>query len=178
MQSLSAKAAALSALTLVAGCVSFPTGPSVMALPGAGKTFDQFRVDDAQCRQYALGQVGGTTPGQAATDAGVGTAMLGTAIGAVAGAAIGGRSGAAVGAGTGLLIGSMAGTGAAQASSYQIQRRYDNAYLQCMYANGENVPVPGTLASPGRQPPPPPQPAPLNSYPPPPPGSPPPPPRY
>lgn len=176
MKSLSANAAALSALTLVAGCVSFPTGPSVMALPGTGKTFEQFRVDDAQCRQYALGQVGGTSPGQAATDAGVGSAVVGTAIGAVAGAAIGGRTGAAVGAGTGLLIGSMAGTGAAQASSYQIQRRYDNAYLQCMYANGENVPVPGTLASPRRQPPP--QWAPANSYPPPPPGSPPPPPPY
>lgn len=173
METLSAKAAALSALTLLAGCVSFPTGPSVMALPGTGKTFDQFRLDDAQCRQYALGQVGGTTAGQAATDAGVGTAVIGTAIGAVAGAAIGGRSGAAVGAGTGLLIGSMAGAGAAQASSYQIQRRYDNAYLQCMYANGENVPVPGTLASPRRQSAPP-----VGGYPPPPPGSPPPPPPY
>ena len=36
-----------------------PTGPSVMALPGTGKNFDQFRADDASCRQFAYAQIGG-----------------------------------------------------------------------------------------------------------------------
>ena len=34
--------------TLLVGCaVAPPSGPSVMALPGSGKNFDQFRYDDA-----------------------------------------------------------------------------------------------------------------------------------
>ena len=73
-------------LVLLAGCVSAPTGPSVMALPGTGKNFDQFRYDDAECRQYALSQSGGATANQAAVDAGVRSAAVGTVVGAVAGA--------------------------------------------------------------------------------------------
>lgn len=83
-----------------------------MALPGSGKTFDQFRVDDAECWEFALSQASGTTAEQAATDAAMRSAVLGTVIGAAAGAAIGERHGAGVGAGTGLLVGSMAGAGA------------------------------------------------------------------
>ncbi|MFY9329762.1 MAG: YMGG-like glycine zipper-containing protein [Georgfuchsia sp.] len=131
---------------LIAGCVSVPTGPSVMALPGTSKNFDQFRNDDAECRQYAQIQVGGTDANQAATDAGVRSAAVGTIVGAAAGAAMGGHEGAGVGAGTGLLVGSMAGTNAAQSSAYGIQRNYDNAYIQCMYAKGERVPVSGAMS--------------------------------
>jgi len=128
-------------LLLLAGCASVPTGPSVMTLPGTGKTFDQFRFDDAECRHYALDQVGGSDAARAATDAGVRSAVVGTAVGAVVGAAIGGREGAAVGAGGGLMVGSVAGSGAAQSSAYGTQRRYDHAYIQCMYAKGHKVPV-------------------------------------
>ena len=42
----------------VAGCVQVPSGPSVMVLPGAGKSFDQFNYDDAVCRDWALRQTG------------------------------------------------------------------------------------------------------------------------
>jgi len=129
----------LAALTLLVGCVSLPDGPSVLVLPGAGKNFDQFRSDDFECRQYASVQVGGSTPGQAATDSGVRSAALGTIIGAAAGAAIGGGRGAAAGAGGGLLIGSLAGTEAGTSSGYGVQRRYDFAYVQCMYAMGHRV---------------------------------------
>lgn len=125
-------------LLLLAGCASVPSGPSVMALPGSGKNFDQFRRDDAECRQYAQYQIGGADANQAAVDAGVRSAAVGTAIG--------GRDSAGVGAGTGLLVGSMAGSGAAQSSAYGTQRSYDNAYIQCMYAKGEQVPVPHALA--------------------------------
>ena len=131
---------------MLAGCVSAPTGPSVMALPGANKNFDQFRYDDAECRQYAQNQVGGTDANQAAADAGVRSAVVGTVVGAAAGAAMGGHEGAGVGAGTGLLVGSMAGTNAAQSSAYGTQRNYDNAYIQCMYAKGEQVPVSGAMS--------------------------------
>lgn len=127
----------------VSACTVMPTGPSVMALPGSTKTFDQFRADDSSCRQFALNQVGGVDANQAATNSAVGSAVVGTALGAAAGAAFGGGSGAAIGAGAGLLTGSAFGVGASQASGYNVQQRYDYAYLQCMYAAGDKVPVRG-----------------------------------
>lgn len=143
--------AALSPLLLLAGCMSMPTGPSVMALPGTGKNFEQFRFDDAECRLYAQNQIGGGSADQAAVDAGVRSAALGTAIGAAAGAAMGGHDAAAFGAATGLLMGTMAGAGAGQSSAYATQRYYDNAYVQCMYARGQQVPVPAAMARSRRQ---------------------------
>lgn len=124
----------------LAACVSVPTGPTVMVLPGSGKNFEQFQADNAACRQFAMAQIGGTA-GQAAQQSQVNTAVVGTAVGAVAGAAIGGQRGAAVGAGTGLVAGTAAGAGTAEASAYGSQRQYDHAYVQCMYAKGHKVPV-------------------------------------
>ena len=141
------KFTSLFALLALAGCVTVPTGPSVLVLPGTGKGFDQFRLDESDCKQYAHAQVGGTTTTQAAEDAAVRSAVIGTALGALAGAAIGGDSeGAGVGAGIGLLAGSAAGAGAGQGSGYELQRRYDHAYVQCMYAKGHRVPVQGQMS--------------------------------
>jgi len=112
-----------------------------MALPGSRKSFEQFRQDDVDCRNYALAQVGGTSPNQAATDAGVKSAVVGAAVGAIAGAAIGGHQNAGIGAGAGVLMGSIAGADAAQRSAYGTQQQYDNAYTQCMYAKGQRVAV-------------------------------------
>lgn len=154
---------------LLGACTTLPSGPAVMALPGTGKSFDQFRADDFDCRQFASAQVGGTAPSQAATDSGIKSAAVGTLVGAAAGAAIDGSRGAAVGAGTGLAVGALAGTGAAEGSAYGLQRRYDYAYIQCMYARGHKVPVYGNLTSSNPD-------APYTPPPPPPPGSPPPPP--
>jgi outer membrane lipoprotein SlyB len=117
-----------------------------MALPGTGKSFEQFRSDDAECRQYAQYQIGGASADQAAIDSGVRSAAVGTVVGALAGAAMGGHQGAGVGAGTGLLFGSIAGSGAAQNSEHMTQRSYDNAYIQCMYAKGEQVPTSGVIS--------------------------------
>jgi OmpA family protein len=135
------------ALLLLGACATIPTGPSVMAMPGTGKSFDQFRGDDADCRQFALDQSGGLTANQTAVESGMASAAVGTVVGALAGAAIGGHHGAGVGAGVGLLAGSAAGAGAGQASGYSSQRRYDNAYVQCMYAKGDRVPVSGRMMS-------------------------------
>ncbi len=157
----------LLALLGVAACTTIPTGPSVMVMPGTGKNFDQFRADDAVCRQFALDQTGGATANDTAVDSGVKSAAAGAAVGALAGAAMGGHQGAGVGAGVGLLAGGAAGANAGRASGYGSQRRYDNAYVQCMYAKGERVPVSGQLT---------PEPARGYAPPPPPPGYPPPPP--
>ena len=160
----------------VTACTTIPNGPSVMALPGSGRSFDQFRGSDAQCRQFALSQIGGASANETAVESGVKSAAVGAAVGALAGAAMGGQRGAGVGAGMGLLAGSAAGAGAGQASGYGSQRRYDNAYIQCMYANGERVPVSVRLTSAAEQPVRPPQSQSAFAPPPPPPGSPPPPP--
>jgi len=144
-------------------CATVPTGPSVMVLPGSGKSFEQFQADDAMCRQWAYQQTG-TTPGEAASGSGVTSAVVGTALGAAAGAAIGAAAGspgigAAAGAGGGLLLGSAAGASGAQYSGYHVQRRYDIAYQQCMYAKGNQIPGVARTYRGGVPPPPPPPPA-------------------
>lgn len=145
-------AAVIASAVLATACTTLPpSGPSVMALPGTGKSFDQFRFDDNDCRLYSSQQTG-ATPDSAALDSGVRSAVVGTLLGAVAGAAINGSRGAGVGAGTGLLLGGSAGAGAANASAYGVQQRYDFAYTQCMYAKGHRVPVSGQMtARPGAQ---------------------------
>jgi hypothetical protein len=135
------KGIVLATALLVAGCASTPDGPGVLVLPGTGKSFDQFRFDDGECRQYAHAQAGGSTANQAGVDAGVKSAAVGAAVGTVAGAALGGHSGAAVGAGVGLAGGALAGTGAAHSSSLTLQQRYDFGYQQCMYAKGHKIPM-------------------------------------
>lgn len=137
---------AIAGFGLLAGCTTMPDGPSVMVLPGTGKSFDQFRFDDMECRQFASSQVGGATASTTQADSGVRSAAVGTAIGAIAGAAMDGGHGAGVGAGAGLLMGSMAGAGAADTSGRGLQRRYDIGYQQCMYAKGHRIPVYGRMS--------------------------------
>jgi len=164
------KISVLLPLLLLSACVTVPTGPSAMSLPGTGRSFDQFRYDDMDCRGFASAGVGGTTAQQAAVDSGVRSAATGAVLGALAGAAIDGGSGAAIGAAGGAALGGLAGTSAGATSGYELQRRYDAAYMQCMYAKGHKIPVYGNFASqrpsggyspgysPGYPPPPPPPP--------------------
>ena len=145
MTALRRCALALTGGFLLSACATVPTGPSDMVLPGSGRSFSQFQTDDAICRDWAAHRTG-ITPDRAGARSGITSAAIGTGVGAAAGAAIGAAvghpgSGAAIGAGSGLLLGSAAGTtrgGWARASA---QSRYDNAYLQCMYASGNQVPV-------------------------------------
>jgi hypothetical protein len=135
---------ALGTIAILAGCATTPTAPSREAFPGRNKTFEQFQVDDAQCRDYALARIGGRESADRANSAAVGSAVVGTALGAAAGALIGGgHQGAGVGAGMGLIVGSAAGSGQSEGAGYSAQRRYDGAYYQCMYAKGNKVPVYG-----------------------------------
>jgi hypothetical protein len=131
-------------LLVAVGCATVPSGPSVLVLPAPGKPFEQFRSEDALCQQYARQSIGlspqETVNKNTATGAAVGTAIgagLGAAIGAASGNA---GSGAAIGAGTGLLIGTAEGSSAGQYYGQEAQRRYDNAYIQCMYAQGNAIP--------------------------------------
>ncbi len=136
----------------VSGCATYPTGPSLMALPGTSSTFEQFQADDANCQAYAAQSSGVSDPQNAAASSGVDSAAVGTIVGAAAGALIGAASGdaaagAAIGGGGGLLLGAASGTDAYDTTGYRAQDRYDNAYTQCMYARGHQVPVSATAAA-------------------------------
>ena len=152
----------LSVALLLGACVDVPNGPSVMALPGTGKSSDQFRDDDWYCRNFANDKIGDVEPSEVANASTAKGAAVGTAVGAGIGAAAAGASGAGLGAGIGLLFGGMIGAGTGEGSAYALQRRYDEAYVQCMYSKGHKVPVSGHLTSTSRPsyvPPPPPPPS-------------------
>ena len=131
-------------LAVLSGCATLPTGPSVNVLPARGKSFDTFRIEDGACRQWADRQLGSSS--QKAYDQNVAAgAVTGTAIGAGLGAALGAASGhmgagAAIGAASGLLFGAASGSNSGQLYGREAQRRYDNAYLQCMYSYGNQIP--------------------------------------
>lgn len=134
----------LLAILLVSGCATLPTGPSVLVLPAPGKHLEQFQVEDMICRQWAGQQLGMSAQDTANQNTATG-AVVGTAIGAGAGALLGAASGhpgagAAIGAGSGLLVGTAAGAGAGESYGWEAQRRYDYAYVQCMYAKGNQIP--------------------------------------
>jgi Glycine-zipper domain len=153
MPRVSPAIALVGAIALTACAVPPPTGPSVMALPAKGKSFEEFQQDDATCRQFASQQIGYGSPAQAADESAVNSAVVGTLIGAAAGAALGAAAGnpalgAAAGAGGGLLFGSAAGAGASQVSGAAMQHRYDMGYIQCMSAKGESVPTTQAVARP------------------------------
>ena len=133
------------AAVIVTGCVTMPTGPTARVLPGEGKPFEVFMADDGLCRQWALQQIGGVSPSQTANQNLATGAAVGTVVGAGLGAAIGATTGhagagAAIGAGTGLLGGTSVASSSAYSSEWQLQRRYDIAYEQCMYAKGNQIP--------------------------------------
>ncbi|HZB93880.1 MAG TPA: glycine zipper family protein [Stellaceae bacterium] len=178
MKHAQATIAAVTTLALLSGCAQAPMGPRVAVMPGPNKPFAVFQEDDAVCRNFAQQHSAGVA--EASNNAQIGTAVLGTVLGAGLGAAIGGGRGAAIGAGAGALGGTAIGSGQAQRGSYTAQQLYDNAYSQCMYAHGNQVPgyvqtpavVTGPPGPPPGYPPPPPPPGPPG----PPPGYPPPPP--
>ena len=142
------RAIAASVLLAVAGCAyPPPDAPSFTALPAKGKPYAQFRQEDAYCRSEGYAAAGGQTAQNNAVANGVGTAAIGTVVGAGAGALLGAAfhnpgAGAAIGAGTGLAVGGIAGADDADRSEYVLQHRFDSTYAQCMVAYGNLVPVP------------------------------------
>lgn len=131
-------------VAVVSGCATFPTGPSVRVLPAPGKSFDQFQREDANCRRWAE-QAIGESPQEVQNQNTAGGAVIGTIAGAGVGALLGSASGhagagAAIGAGSGLLLGSAIGADSGRVYGVEAQRRYDNAYVQCMYSHGNQVP--------------------------------------
>jgi hypothetical protein len=133
-------AATVLAVVGLAACATAPMSPSLVTLPGTGRSFDQFRADDYNCRLYGEVQIGLRTAQSAAAAA----MTVGTnpgAPGAMTSATfVGGGQGGTIGQAVtppGVIPSSNLPAG----TSYAAQQRYDNAYIQCMYASGNRVPV-------------------------------------
>lgn len=176
MRLLRLSAACLIPVVFLTACTTEPTGPTIGVMPAPGKPFDQFAREQAECKGYASSQVAGNSQGSNSRQ--LGTAVLGTLLGAGLGAAIGGGRGAAIGAGAGALGGTAVGAAPANEANYTLQQRYDLAYAQCMYAYHNQVPgyqpgpaayqpAPAYAAPPPAYAPPPPAYAPPPPYPPP-----------
>ena len=135
------RAVLLWGIGLMGGCATLPDGPSVMVLPGSGKSFEQFQVDDLACRDFALYRIGGVNAQRALDESTAKTAAATALLGAAVGAAADGSHGAGVGAASGALVGTAVGSGVGSGAAWDAQRRYDNAYQQCMYAKGHQIPV-------------------------------------
>lgn len=138
---------AVAAATIIiglAGCtVAPPSGPTVVAMPGQGKSFAAFQHDDRLCRGYASEHVNpaeAQAAGQNANTTAVAGTLLGAATGALLGAAGGNAGmGAAAGGGAGLLLGSSMAGNQAQGAANSMQARYNVAYAQCMVAHGNRM---------------------------------------
>lgn len=139
-------------IAVLGGCAEMPTGPTVAVWPAPGKPFSVFRAEDVECRQYAAYTVNPDAANRAAAK----QVAVGTAVGAVAGTLIGDSSrGTGIGAGTGMLIGASSAASASERGTWTLQRQYNVAYEQCMYAKGNQIPG---APAPAYTPPPPPPP--------------------
>jgi outer membrane lipoprotein SlyB len=125
---------------LLVSCASTPMGPTVRALPPQGKPFENFQVDQNSCKQYAADQVRGQA--DEANSTGLLEGIGGTVLGAGLGAAIGGGQGAAIGAGAGALGGTAVGASTSSNQQRGIQKQYNDAYVQCMVAKGNQIEQP------------------------------------
>ena len=108
-----------------ASCSTAPVGPQVMVLPGSDKTLAQFEADDSACRRWAAQRIG-ATPSEAADTPSAPNAATAPA----------------AGPSPEIVAGSTIGAGSGERARWSTQDRYDVAYMQCMYASGNQIPVP------------------------------------
>jgi hypothetical protein len=127
----------LFAAILLSGCVTPPMGPTALVMPGQGKPFEDFAGDQSTCKQFASGEVSGGATLANLTQ--FGTVALTTAMGAGLGGAVGNTRGMEIGGGAGAIAGIGASSRGAAAGQGSLQSRYDLAYIQCMYARGNQI---------------------------------------
>jgi uncharacterized protein YcfJ len=125
--------ATLAVFVLFGGTAAAEMSPSVAVMPGKGKPFKVFQQDQAACKQYANNETAAAQRQAAQQGNQVAT---GAVVGGIIGGILGGGHGAAAGAAGGA---SDAADAQAQAQA-DLQQRYDDAYSQCMYAKGNQVP--------------------------------------
>jgi hypothetical protein len=102
---------------LLTGCAMTPVGPTVQAMPGRGKSAEQFQSEVSSCMQYSARQVKGQVDN--ANNVAVAVTLLGGNIDPETGEAV-------------PVI------AATEQGSIQVQ--YNLAFAGCMIAYGDNVP--------------------------------------
>ncbi len=125
------------AATILSGCVTTPMGPTIPASPGPNKPWAAYQQDEQVCEDYAHQRVAGQA--EAANNRAVGSALIGTALGAGLGAAVGGGRGAGIGAASGAVVGTAVGANQSGHAQYSLQQRYNIAYGECMTSHGDVV---------------------------------------
>ncbi len=138
-------AGAVAAVLTLSACAPQVVGPTVPVMPGPNKPFNVFAGEQGACEQYAQAQIAPLTA--QANNQALGSAVLGTALGAGLGAAVGGGHGAAIGAASGALLGTGMGAQGSAMAGGSIQQQYDMYYTQCMVAHGNLAP--GMSPAPG-----------------------------
>jgi hypothetical protein len=115
-----------------------PKYPLTTVLPGPQTNFTAFNAQDEACREWAaerthsnaakitLGTVGGTALGAAV---GVGVGALTANPHTLINGAIGGG------------VGALGGGALARRNTMSVHDQYDRAYTQCMYAQGNQIPL-------------------------------------
>ncbi len=134
--------ASLLALCALASCAQGVV-PTVQVLPPPGKAFAAFQADQHDCSILAGNQVRPMM--DRAAYAGLGTAVIGTALGAGLGAAVGGGRGAGIGAAAGAIGGTGVAADQGATDDAKIQAFYDNTYAACMSSRGNVVQGPQTV---------------------------------
>jgi len=135
------------------GCATAPLGPTIQVMPTPGKPFGAFQREADECQAWAFQRMGGQDAVDRANSNavlhGVIGGVIGIGIGALTGAAMGhgprssrryAAQGAAIGGGIGTATGAAQGAAASAYSSQQLQMIYDDAYAQCMYSKGNQIP--------------------------------------
>ncbi|MEI6206465.1 MAG: hypothetical protein WCP20_06765 [Desulfuromonadales bacterium] len=130
-------------LLALSACATIPAGPGIMVAPAPGKPFELFKQEDASCRRWAEQQIG-FSPQEAISNDTAAGAIAGTALGAGLGALVGSASGhagagALIGGVGGMIVGAASGADSGRVYGREAQHRYDSAYMQCMYANGNQI---------------------------------------
>lgn len=129
---------ALFVLVTVSAVACTPKYPLTTVLPGPRTNFTAFKAQDGACREWAaerthsnaakitMGAVGGTVLGAAV---GVGVGALTANPHTLLNGAIGGG------------VGAIGGGALATRNTMSVHGQYDRAYTQCMYAQGNQIPL-------------------------------------
>lgn len=131
---------------LLSGCATLPDGPSIRALPGTGKTFEEFRSADDACRQNSFERVQGLGADLGVTETDQKRAGGETAVHAAIGEPM-----RAEDTETESRTGSATRPDTRDVSGRDLQHQYDSAYVKCMYLKGHRVPVSGQVIAPSSQ---------------------------
>ena|SRR5579863_4246574 len=129
-------AAAMAAVTLLGGCATDPIEPSVTVASADKKSPEAFQEDQAVCEAYANQQISDYADNPPLTLAYI---MVGGTLFPGLGWAWAGERGVVGGGVLGIGGGAWLGESEEEKARANAQKRYDLAYQQCMYVEGNKV---------------------------------------